>query len=524
MSAGLLLVAALHVGGSADGLAVGNLGRFERDIHAVTLLQAADSDLHVLLTGAGDQKFLGLRVAVETEGKIFLQQFVESVPHAVFVAAAFRFHGERDGRLGQFDGGELNLGRFLRERIAGQRVFEFGDGADIPGVQFIHGDHVFALGRADVSEAFLGAFAGDDQVRVILDAAGEDAEKGEASGEGIGSRLKDEGGGGLGVFGFALDFLPVQGEFGGGAVGGGGECFHDEIEQPVGTDVVQAGHTEDREDAELTHFLIHSADDVFFGQGAHLEELLHQFVLAFGDHFDQFGMRFLRGFGVFGGNGGFLALAVAVDGIDISLHPDQVDDATEVFVGAEGKLNGNRRAAEAFMDAFHGALETGAVTVQLIDDNGAGKAELLGGLPHLLGLRFHAGDGVDDDDSGIGGDQGGPGVVDKHVEPGRIEEVDLGLPPFGRRYGGGDRELAVDLFLVKVRYGISFVDPRQARGGACRIKQTGHYGGLPAVAVAYNADVSDVLRFVCLHGMPPFTTGIVSHLKQSGAQGREPAG
>ncbi len=101
VAAGLLLVTALHIGRAADGFAIRNLGRFQRDIHAIALLQPADRDFDMLLAGAGDQKLLGLRVAVEAQGEILFEQFVEGVAHAVFVGAAFRLHGEGDGRLRQ---------------------------------------------------------------------------------------------------------------------------------------------------------------------------------------------------------------------------------------------------------------------------------------------------------------------------------------------------------------------------------------------------------------------------------------
>ena len=60
VSAGLLLVASLHVGGAANGFAVGNLGRLEDDLGVVAALEFADDDFDVLLAGSGDQEVLGL--------------------------------------------------------------------------------------------------------------------------------------------------------------------------------------------------------------------------------------------------------------------------------------------------------------------------------------------------------------------------------------------------------------------------------------------------------------------------------
>ena len=134
MSAGLLLVPALHVGGAADGLAVGDLGRLEGDIHAVPSLQTADGDFDMLLSGSRHQKLLGLRIAVEAQREVLFEEFMERVTHAVFVTAALRLDGERDGGFRHFHGREHYLGGAVRQGVAGNRLFELGYGADIARV------------------------------------------------------------------------------------------------------------------------------------------------------------------------------------------------------------------------------------------------------------------------------------------------------------------------------------------------------------------------------------------------------
>ena len=102
VAAGLLLVPPLDVGLPANGLAIRNLGRLQRDIHAITLLHAADHDFHVLLARAGEQKLARLRIAIEAQRLVLFQNAVHRLPHAIFVVARLGFNGESDGRLRQF--------------------------------------------------------------------------------------------------------------------------------------------------------------------------------------------------------------------------------------------------------------------------------------------------------------------------------------------------------------------------------------------------------------------------------------
>ena len=101
VAAGLLLVAALHVGFAADRLAVRHLGCLQVDFGVVALLQLGDDDFNVLLPGPRDQELLGLRIAEEAQHGIFFHELVDAGAELVFVGAALGFDGEGDGRLGQ---------------------------------------------------------------------------------------------------------------------------------------------------------------------------------------------------------------------------------------------------------------------------------------------------------------------------------------------------------------------------------------------------------------------------------------
>ena len=103
VTAGLLLVPALHVGAAANGFAIGNLGRLQDYLSVVALLQLGDDDFDMLLAGSGDQEFLGLRIAEEAQHGIFFHQLVDAVAQLVFIGARLGLDGEGDRRLGKGD-------------------------------------------------------------------------------------------------------------------------------------------------------------------------------------------------------------------------------------------------------------------------------------------------------------------------------------------------------------------------------------------------------------------------------------
>ena len=78
VTAGLLFVFAFGVGFAANGFAIRNFGRLEREVDVIALVQLGDDDFDVLLAGAGEQEFLGLRIARETERGVFFEDFVNA--------------------------------------------------------------------------------------------------------------------------------------------------------------------------------------------------------------------------------------------------------------------------------------------------------------------------------------------------------------------------------------------------------------------------------------------------------------
>ena len=206
-------------------------------------------------------------------------------------------------------------------------------------------------------------------------------------------------------------------------------------------------------------------DDVFFVDGALLEELFHELVVAFGDQFDQ---ALMRGLGLFfhvGGNRSDLRLAVATHLVGVGVHLHQVDHSGETLLRSYRQLNGNHGAPEGRGQRLHHAGKVGALAVHAGADNGARQQELVGIVPDALGDDFHAADRVHHDQRAVDGWQHHLGFMDKHVEAGSIDQVDLGFAPLQNGGGGGNRHAARDFFLVVVGDGVAFIDAAEALRG-----------------------------------------------------------
>ena len=251
--AGLFLVLAFGVGLAADRFAVGHLGRVQRQVHVVALVQLGDDHFDVLLARARQQKFLGLRVARKTQRRVLFQNSVNRRADAVFIRARLGLDRERDGRLGNMRQRIVNRRGLVAERVAGERFLQFRDGAQIAGVQFGHGGRRLALHHLDVLQALARAAREILRHRVVFQDAGHHLEIADAPGERIGQRLEHKNGKRLGVADFSLHFVALAGGF---AVADGRAAlrrvrkhFRQQIEQRRAADIVQRGGQHDRVDA-----------------------------------------------------------------------------------------------------------------------------------------------------------------------------------------------------------------------------------------------------------------------------------
>ena len=89
----------------------------------ISLFEFFDDRLDVKLAGTGQNKFLGLRVAVKMQRRIFFEDLVQSARDLVFVGTRFWFDGEGDRGFGIFDFRIDDRFCLVAKRVAGLRVF-----------------------------------------------------------------------------------------------------------------------------------------------------------------------------------------------------------------------------------------------------------------------------------------------------------------------------------------------------------------------------------------------------------------
>ena len=134
--------------------------------------------------------------------------------------------------------------------------------------------------------------------------------------------------------------------------------------------------------------------------------------------------------------------------------------------------------------------------VQLGDVENRGNASGLQILPAALCAD---GDAVlcrAEDNAGLDHADGGEHIAGKVKIAGAVEHIDLAAAEINGRDGGGDCDLALDLFSVIVADGVAVGDLAHTVDSAGAEQHAFGKAGLTAVAVTYEADVADVLGFV----------------------------
>ena len=187
---GLLLVAAMALGGLADGLLVRNPRRLEVDLGAEARLQAVHDHLDVNLREARHDLLGGLGVAVQIDRGVLLLEAAQGGEHLVLVTLALGLDRERHHRRRQFDAGHLDRLVAGRQPVSGSGLLQLGDRADVAWSELRGMGGVAALEGHELAEALLAVGAGVQDLRVMLEHSLVDAEHVDPPGERVGPGLE----------------------------------------------------------------------------------------------------------------------------------------------------------------------------------------------------------------------------------------------------------------------------------------------------------------------------------------------
>src|SRR5258708_3552371 len=222
--------------------------------------------------------------------------------------------------------------------------------------------------------------------------AGIDAAEGDGADERVVHDLERQQSQRLAVVRKTNDFVAVFIEaLDGGHVDRRRQIIHDRVEQRLNALVPERRAAQHREERAGQHGLAdHALQRRLIGLVA-VEVSGKNLVVEFDGGFQQLLAIFLGLLDHVSGNIDVYEFGVELLFFpDHALHADEIDQALEVVLGADRKLDRNRLGAEAINDILHAFVEVGAGLIHLVGEDDARNAVLVALTPDGLGLRLNA--------------------------------------------------------------------------------------------------------------------------------------
>ncbi len=277
---------------------------------------------------------------------------------------------------------------------------------------------------------------------------------------------------------------------GGREVERAGQEVDDGVEHRLHALVLEGGPAQDRHHGGGQGGGAQGAAQVVGRDGLLGQVLLHDGVVEVGDDVDELVAGVLGLGGQVLGDVEGLPLLAHVRGPHQGLLLEQVDDALELGLGADGQLNHGRQGVQAVADHLHRALEVGADAVHFVDEADPRHVVLVGLAPHRLGLGLHAGHGVEHGDGAVEDAQRAL-HLDGEVDVARgVDDVDPVVAPRAGGGGGGDGDAALLLLDHPVHGRGAFVHLTDLVVAPRVIEDALGRGGLARVDVGHDPDVA----------------------------------
>ena len=409
----------------------------------------------------------GLLVTAEPKRRVLLGEPPDRGRDLLLVALRLRRDREAHHRLRESEVRSLDRDLLVGEEIAGLRVLQLGDGAEVALAEVERWVVLLPLHFEQRAHALLALRAEVDERRVRRDRALEHAEEVDAACERVGDRLEDEGGraGAVDVDRRAL-------------LRGGRDAFDEKVEERVRAEVLRRDAACDGEDVAARDRRLERRGDLVRVELLPVEVALHERLVGLDDGVEEL-------LAVLGGEAGQLvrdraglALLVAL-GARVRTHVEHVDDPGELVLGADRDVHRNALRGELVAKSLERAEEVGALAVEHVHEDDARKAELVGKPPGARGADLDAHHGRDRHERAFDHPRGAAELALERRVAGDVDEVDLPVLPLGVLERHRDRELALVLVLVGVG------DGRAGRDGAEPIDLARSGRGAPRRATSF---------------------------------------
>ena len=482
------------------GLAIGDLRPAHVRVDLELAREAVDDDLEVQLAHAGDDGLTGLFVGAHAEGGVLLGELHQRGRQLLFVGLRLGLDGDEDHRLGELHRLEDDgLGRVC-EGVTGPSHLEADGGRELARVDLVAVLAVVGVHLQDAADALALVLARIEDVGARLEGAGVHAEVGQLADVWVGGDLEGEGREGVAVVGPAVHLVPVGPQPGDRRhVERRRQVLDDGVHERLHAFVLEARAAEDRRDADIERRLADDLTQVIDGDLAALQVGLEQMIVVIGHGLDQLLAVLVRQGAQLGRDLGDLPVGAQLIDVDDGVHLDEVDDAGELALLADGHLQGDGIRAQAVDHHLEAAEEVGADAVHLVDEGDARDAVLVGLAPHGLGLRLDAAHAAEQRDGAV---QHAKAALDLHGEvhvPGRVDDVDLRVAPRHGGRGRGDGDAALLFLRHPVHHGRALVDLAHLVRLPCVIQDALGGRGLAGIDVGHDADVARVLECVLAH-------------------------
>ena len=170
----------------------------------------------------------------------------------------------------------------------------------------------------------------------------------------------------------------------------------------------------------------------------------------------------------------------------------KVDDPRQLMLGADRQMDRDALGGELRLERLESPEKARALTVEHVQEEDAGEAELVRALPDAARVHLHPHHATQDDQRALDDAHRRDRVPLKAWVARSVDQVDLAVLPVRMRHGGGQRHAALVLVVVPVGHRRASLDRAEPVHGTALEEHRLDERGLSGAAMAGDDDISDL--------------------------------